>query len=217
MRIKVLILQKSITIFIYLVYIIALFVGLCILFDILSIIRFLFLILERNNMKNHKLKSIFFGIIILLSALTFTACDSNDKSGSTSVKSDSASEHSDLTSEPTNSDSTYDDDASNSVDNWHRDNESINWVREKFNITLPVVTADEALNMVKLNLPTQNGGCSGYYVELIDENIFIVELLDKGEKGLYNIESNEYSSLPGIGEGEICAYNRDYTNNQLKT
>ena len=155
-------------------------------------------------MKTHKLRSIFLGIIMLLSVINFTACDSNDRS-------DSASESSNLTSEPDDSDLQYDDNASNSDDNQHYDNESINWVRDKFNITLPIVTADEALNMVKLNLPTQIDGCSVYWGELIDENIFIVELLDKGEKGLYNIESNEYSSLPGIGEGEICAYTSSMT------
>lgn len=157
-------------------------------------------------MKTHRLKSIFLGIIMLLGVVNFTACGSNGQA-------DSASESSDPTSESENSDVQYDDNddnASNSDDDQYSDNESINWVRKEFNTTLPVVTADETLNMVKLNLPAQIDGSSVYWRELIDENLFIVELLDKGEKGLYNIESNEYSSLPGIGEGEICAYNRDH-------
>lgn len=161
-------------------------------------------------MKTHKLKSIFFGIITLLSVVTFTACDSNNKSGSTDVKSDSLNENSNLTSEPEGSDLPHDDNTSNSVDNWHRDNESINWVRETFNITLPIVTSAETLNMVKLDIPTQIDGCTVFYGEMLDEETFIVDLIEKGEKGIYNIENNEYSSLQGIGKGEICAYNKDY-------
>lgn len=168
-------------------------------------------------MKTQKLKSFLFGVIILLSVATFSACDSNEKSGLTNVKSDSASENSDFlsenpdpTSEPKYSAPPYDDNASNSKDNWHSDNESINWVRENFNVTLPVVTAAEALDMVKLSLPTQIDGCSVFWEKLLDEETFLVELLEKGEWGLYNMTSNEYSSLPGIGYGEICEYNRDY-------
>lgn len=108
-----------------------------------------------------------------------------------------------------NSGLLYDDD-SNRTDNWLNDNKSINWVRENFNTTLPVVTADEALNMVKLDLPNKINESSIFFGELIDEDTFIVELLDNGEKGLYNIESNKYTPLPGFGDGEICAYNQYY-------
>lgn len=161
-------------------------------------------------MKTYKLKSICLGITILLSVMTFTACDSNDGFISTNDISGSLSENSNLISEQENPIISHDDNASNDVDNSQNDIESINWVRKNFNTTLPVVTATEALNMEKLDVPTQINGCSVYWGKLINEDVFVVELLENGEKGLYNIETNEFSSLPGIGEGEICAYDTDY-------
>ena len=153
-------------------------------------------------MNFHKFAAYILAIIMLLGVISFTACDSNDKYGSINDRSDSASENSDIPS---------DENSSNHDDNRKSDNESIKFARETFNITLPIVTAGEALDIVKMDLPAQIDGSLVHWGELIDEDLFIVDLLDKRESGLYNIKSHEYSPLPGIGiDNDLCAYNRNH-------
>ena len=94
---------------------------------------------------------------------------------------------------------------------------AVKTAREKYNITLPIVSADEALELIRLDLPEQIDGHSYVIQQLIDSETFIVSLfdsegaggIDRGS-GLYSIKNNEYRALKDLPPGEACAWNSNY-------
>ena len=94
---------------------------------------------------------------------------------------------------------------------------SVIMVREQYNVTLPVLTADSALELTKIKLPKQIEGHSFSINGLIYDKTFVVSLFDltgatgiDHGTGLYDIENNEYYALPELPPDGYCAWNNNY-------
>lgn len=136
------------------------------------------------------------GILAIFCLMTLTACNisSTDSEISDISKSDG-----------------FSGEIQNTSDN------NADMVMELYNVELPIVSADEALQITKLDLPEQIEGHSFNINQLIDDKTLIVSLFDREGAsgidfgtGLYDIESNEYRALPGLPNDGYCAYNSDY-------
>lgn len=142
--------------------------------------------------------------MLMLSACDRLSSSDHDISGSDSqsIISEPVSEYSDLVTIP------------NEQDNM---NQAVKAAREEYNITLPIVVANETLALKKIDLPEQMNGHSYGLNHLIDDETVLVHLFDiEGsdgiyvEMGFYNINTDSYYSLNGLPSSEICASNRDY-------
>ncbi len=113
--------------------------------------------------------------------------------------------------------STSDDSGVTIPDEQNRIDTAVNLAKEEYNITLPIIPANEALDLVKLDLPEQINGHSFAIQQLIDDETFIVSLFDREGaggidrgSGLYNIKTNEYHALKDLPLDGFCAWNSDY-------
>lgn len=155
------------------------------------------------------MKKIAAAILALTLAVGLTACRSPETpSKDPSGISDGASNAPDI-SDP--------DSPGGDIKSDNTQNEAVNFVREKYNVTLPIISAKEALEITKLDLPELINGHEFRIEQLIDEKTLIVSLFDRAGAsgieygtGLYNIESKEYSPLPGLPFDGYSAWNGDY-------
>lgn len=95
---------------------------------------------------------------------------------------------------------------------------TINGFTEPYELFLPVRTADEALEITRLDVPSEIGGYYVSCVGLTDEHTFLVllyssegALLNYAEYGLYDMDTGEYRSLFETDDHcSILAYNSGY-------
>lgn len=159
-----------------------------------------------------KIASLF---LVFAIAAGLTACDrglSPDSGDSHYSASDTGISDNNSTSE-----SSGTPDSSNTPDEPNRADAAVNIAREEYNITLPIISADEALELEKIDLPEQ---IDGHYVnlgQLIDDDNFIVYLIDREGAngvyrgaGLYSVSTGEFRALNGLPTDGICAWNSDY-------
>lgn len=90
---------------------------------------------------------------------------------------------------------------------------TINEFTEQHELFLPVRTADEALEITRLELPSEINGHQVSCTGLIDEHTFLVllyssegALLNDAEYGLYDMSTGEYRFLFKSEDYGICAY-----------
>ncbi len=168
--------------------------------------------------------------LLLTAALFMTGCSGKTPEPDTSTDGSSdvsGGNSSDINSSDVSGGSQTDPDVSyNSTsdgsgvtipDEQNRIDTAVNMAREEYNITLPIIPANEALDLVKLDLPEQINGHSFAIQQLIDDETFIVSLFDREGaggidrgSGLYNIKTNEYHALKDLPFGGFCAWNSDY-------
>lgn len=141
----------------------------------------------------------FLNIITALCLLTLTAC--NHSLSSDSETSDINNSSADITSEI----------KQNSL------NAAISMVKEQYNVTLPVITAGEALEMVRIDWPEYIDGHSVDINQYIGDGIFSVSLFDRvGASGVdfgtgfYDIKNKEYHAMKNLPYDGYCAWNNDY-------
>ncbi len=157
-----------------------------------------------------KIRRFFGSIAATLCVLTLGACDHQSSTdsdilynnGLQSTISDSTSDYGDTSTMPNEQDSI---------------NTAVNIARDEYNITLPIIPAAETLALEKIDFPEQ---IDGHYVnigQLIDDETFIVYLIDREGvngicrgAGLYNISTNKYYALNDFPMDGICAWNSDY-------
>lgn len=164
-------------------------------------------------------KSRFFGIITMLGMLMFTACGSGQLTNNDIP--DNSSESLVISNDIQNSDLKFKDgDTSENIisdSKQYSKNDAVNLVKEMYNVTLPVTTADDALETVKVDIPEYiEGHCFNLNL-LIDEKNVLVSLFDRvGASGvdcgtgIYNLETKEYNALPDLPYEGYCAWNKNY-------
>lgn len=140
----------------------------------------------------HKLS----GILAIFCLMTLTACNI----------SSTDSEISDI-----NKSNSISSEIQNTPDN------NTDMVMKLYNVELPIVSADEALQITKVNLPEQIEGHFFNINQLIDDKNLVVSLFDREGAsgidfgtGIYDIESNKYRALPGLPNDGYCTYNSNY-------
>lgn len=172
------------------------------------------------NVFKHKLIAVF----TILCTLALTACN---HPSAESDKSD-ISDFTDVSDTSSISDTSNFSDTSDSLgisvpDNTSNeslylpDNNKTEMVKKLYDVELPVVSANEVLQMTKLDLPEQIEGHSFVIDLLIDDKTLVISLFDRQGAsgidrgtGLYNTETKEYRAMPGIPLQGYEAFNSDY-------
>lgn len=169
------------------------------------------------------------GAAALVGVIALTACNSPSHSESLNISdisgSDSVSEHSEsLNASVTSGFNSVSDESRESSESGNsevvtpeisdEDDMEVDYeINMNYEFSLPVIPADETLQMTKLDLPELIEGHLYNVHLLLDEKTFVVSLLGNGgneESGLYNVETKEYRAMPGLPSQGYRAYNGDY-------
>lgn len=159
--------------------------------------------------------------LLLTAALFMTGCSGKTPESDTSLNDSSdisGGDSSDVDSSEVSGGSQSDPDSSGTIPGEQDPvDTAVNIAREEYNITLPIIPANKALDLVKLDLPEQIDGHSFNINQIIDDETFIVSLFDREGAGgidrgagLYNIKTNEYRALKDLPLNGFCAWNSDY-------
>lgn len=143
--------------------------------------------------------------VLILCISTLTACANQPTAEPVVLSTDAPDNNTSITEQQTSEQQTLTDSA-------------VVAAKERYNLTLPVIPAESALELTEIKLPKQIEGHSFVIGGLLYDKTFIVSLYDIVEgaigvdcgTGLYNAENNEYQALPELPPDGYCAWNKDY-------